>query len=406
LRAIGIFNRNKPEIPKKTGTLQEAGMGTTLSSQAIMPAPTSHAPSVPRPLPVDSSQASQGAITPPLLDPITRKRMKLDSPDDDHLLRLFGGNKIKAEFRNVFVTIPKQIFHGLRGDNRFTYSNFLNVAQLPYYLGGAFLAASFAAGRDKVNFARQLTGVLLYYLGVGVANKSIDTLYRVKSGVDMDLRYQKPNGDTDKVCASPKFPRFDLLEDKDYEHQIHKMGIPPTVADPKQEVQEQIRQTVSDARTDKLLLGNLLAALGAGYIARSAPLARLVDAGPVLKKEWEGWSPRQFRQLPARLEGSWLSLKNLLKPMWDEKIVGHADELRPVWRKTLLGSMAILSGLLFWHAASTKSGVHRNYESPLTDRLSPALASEKSPGLKRRPGFSPFEQAEAESGLSGGGIIR
>lgn len=325
-----------------------------------------------------SSDANQVSVNDMLVDPITRKQYKIDSPYNDDLLRLTPMQKVKLDVKNTFVTLPNTIYQGLRGDGHFTFSDYLSVTSIPYYLGGAFLAASAGFGRDKMNLSKQGIGVFLYYLGVAAANKGINAFYKAKSGVDLDLRYKKANGDIEKVFASTDFPRFDLLEDQDYQVMKRKMGVPDNVADPKREVNDQARTIISASRADKLILGNFLAALGAGYLARSDAWGRVPDG---LKSLASIWSLRNKDAggIVQRLGRTGKTLSGTFGPALQEKLLGYAGERSPLWRKSIVGGAALFTGLIFLHSwqAATRNR-NRVYESPFISNLSPALSPEQS----------------------------
>lgn len=338
-----------------------------------------------------------------LVDPITSKRLKLDSPFNDKLLVLTPKQKMKLGLYNTFVTLPQTVRQGLRGSSRFTFSDFLHVANIPYYLGGGFLALSFAAGRDKVNFVRQALGVGLYYLGVMGANAGINRLYKWKSGVDLNLRYQKPNGDIEKVFASTNFPRFDLLTESHYRTMGRKMGIPDNIADPHREIEEQTRRVISSARTDKLVLGNLLAAVGAGYLARSNAWARVLGGNGVLKAIW---TDPKAGGLGQRLKNTQAAISGILGKGIQEKITGFAGERAPWLRRGVLGLTLMGTAGILYHVL-TVNNRRRAYESPLITALAPEMNPDYTPaepserGLSRRAVFSMFEQERANATLSG-----
>lgn len=355
-----------------------------------------------------------------LVDPITRKKYQMEFPYDDKILRLNAFGKFRQNLKNIFVTMPTTLYQGLRGDTRFTFSDFLNIANIPYYLGGAVLALGFAAGGDRLNMARQGVGVGLYYLGTTAVNKAINTFYKQKTGVDLDLRFKRSNGDIEKVYASADFPRLDVLEDSDYRVMTRKMRIPDNIADPKREVNDQARVIVSASRADKLILGNLLAATGAGYLARSDAWGRLLG---VPKNLAQIWSPKDTAGggFPDRMRRTANAFGSSVTPALKEMIMGHPGERSPWMRKGLIGGMVGLSGLTLAHSwmAATKNR-SRAYESPFMSNLSPALSPELSPATaalqKRLPGgsisilprqgvFDVMEQIErTENADSAGGL--
>lgn len=300
-----------------------------------------------------------------LMDPATRKKLKQESAFSDRLLHYNAWQKAKLDAYNLFVALPRQVVRGLRGDPQYTFSSFLNVAQLPYYLGGAFLVLSFRFGRDKINVARQALGVMLYYLGITAANKGIDALYRVRSGVDLDQRYEKPNGDTDRVFGSINFSRKDLYKEKDYEEPLRKLGIPKDIADPHQEVREQMQQIASDGLVDKLLLGNLLAAVGAGYLARTDTVAHLLNDSTwrQLKLIWQAPKGGPKSCLSMQLGRTLQTLTAPFGTLWRQKVAGHADELtsQKIFRTSVLWGTGVLGASILIHALRSNTGAHRRY---------------------------------------------
>jgi hypothetical protein len=335
----------------------------------------------------------------PLLDPITRKSLNLPPPSRDQVLRLNRGQKILLGLRNLFVEMPRQVVSGLRGDPDFTGSHLLNIATIPYYLGGAVLAGSFAAGGDRRIFARQATGVVLYYLGMMAANMGVNTLCKMTSGVDLDLRYRTKGGDIQKVFASLDWPRFDVLEDADYERMAAKMRIPADIADPRQEVRRRSREVASDANMNKLLWGNALAAFGAGWIARRIPWERLTltDIRRSLALLWRsgaGQTARHRLQESAHLAG------DVVRTVWESAIAGHAGESNASLRRLVLTAMAAIGGWIGWDIVQTARGDSDHaYQPPQVERLSPELRSGPpgtTPGHPPAfppPGFAPGQSA-------------
>ncbi len=352
-------------------------------------------------------RAIQRSIAPPvnLVDPITSKKLKLYSPFNDRLLRLTPWQTFKLNLKNTFVTLPKTVYQGLRGDANFSFADLLNVSSIPYYLGGACLAASFAAGRDRVNFIRQAVGVGLYYLGVTAGNTAIDKTVKWRTGLDLNQRYRKSNGDIEKVSASVDWARFDLWSEQDYHHIAQKLGIPTSVADPKREVQEEVRRIISTARTDKLILGNLLAAVGAGYIARSDVWARLLGSGKDLKTAWKHPVGTGFTN---RFVTVFDTLRGLLEPLKQEKLTGYVNETRPWLRKSVMGLALGSAGLILLHCLGINRQLKkRNYESPLTTALGAEINPQRHPNesyknndAARNAVFLAFERARADSTLS------
>jgi hypothetical protein len=373
-------------------------MGTTPISASYLPTGLK----TPFP-PVQNSTLATPWATPRvnLVDPITAHRLELDSPFTDKILHLSPWQKLKLDLRNTFVTIPQGVARGLKGDSNFSFSDFLNIAKIPYYAGGVVLALSFLAGRDRRNFTRQALGVVLYYLGVMATHKGIDALYKAKDGVDLDLRFRKANGDIEKVFASANWARFDLMDEEEYQRLMHEMGIPDNVASPHREVQDQLRRIITTSRADKLILGNVLAAIGAGYIARSDAWARLIGGGKTLMNVLRD---PNGGHLPTRLRNAGTAFWGLIKRGVGEKITGYAGEPNPWMRKSILraGAALVAGGLI--HCLATGRGRSRSFESPLYTALAPEMNPDFTPAqpsaekaVYRRPGFAYFEQLRANA---------
>lgn len=352
-----------------------------------------------RPLPsnaVSSSLITNEAqrmppVTELLVDPITRKRYEIENPYNDKLLHPSSLGKLKLSLQQTFVDFPKTIVQGLRGDSHFTFSDSLQTASIPYYLGGMFLAGSFLAGGAKVDFARQGVGVGLYYLGMGTASQAINAFYKWRTGVDLNMRYRKANGDIENVFSSTDFPRLDLLREEDYKGLIQKMRIPTNIADPKREVNDQTRQVISASRMDKLILGNLLAAIGAGYIARSDAWARILHDNGALKAVWN-WQDKQEGGFLKRMQTTSTILSAKVGPALYDIFLSPKDKSNRMLRRGVFGSMAVLTSLIFLHAWRTLNRSKRRYESPFMTNLSPELApgaSRHTAAIQRRlPGGS------------------
>lgn len=324
------------------------------------------------------SEAQPASVKDMLVDPITRKKYGIESAFDDKLLRLNAWEKLKLNSKETFVTLPKNIYLGLKGDPHFTFSDYLNVTSVPYYLGGAVLALSFRAGRDKIGFARQAVGVGLYYAGVMAANKGIDAFYKARTGVDLNLKFCKANGDIEKVFASTDFPRTDLLKAEDHRKLMKKMGIPHDVADPKREIQDNLQSIISGSRADKLILGNILAAIGAGYIARSDAWGNVFKGWGNLKNVWDLKNKKEGPIL-ERIANTGTHLNSKIADAVKEAFYSKAgDASAKYFRYATLGGAASLVALIGAHGWITSNRMRKRYESPFITNLSPALAPEQS----------------------------
>ena len=326
------------------------------------------------------------------IDPIARKEFKIQSPFTDNLLQPTWKQQLTMPLRHLFVTLPKTIGQGLRGDNSFTFSDFLDVAKIPYYAGGTCLAMLFAAGGDRFTATKQGLGVGLYYLGVMAANTGINKFYQWKTGVDLGLQYQKANGDIENVLASVDFPRTDLLTEKQKAKIARKTGVPSNVADPEREINDKIRHIISAARADQLLVGNLLAAVGAGYIARSNLWGRLLDSNAALRAIWRN-NDRQptglFNRLGKTVDFAWGKVKDGLR----ETFHGPPHEKNPWFRRSVLGLVVGGIGTILWHSWKAANPEPRQYFSPAGNNLSPQLSPLLSP-----------QTAAIQKGLPGGEI--
>ncbi|MBY0405342.1 MAG: hypothetical protein K2X66_15690, partial [Cyanobacteria bacterium] len=297
-----------------------------------------------------------------LIDPITSKELKIDHVPVDKILEYNWLDNRAYEAKTLLVTLPKTILKGLRGDSDFSFSDFMLLSKVPYYLGGLFLTLSFVAGRSKPMAVKQGLGVGLYYLGVMAANTAINSIYQLRYGVDLDQKYRRADGRIEKVFASADFPRFDLLTPQQYRHMEEKMGIPTTITDPDQACREQLFRVISSSRSMKLLLGNLFAAVGAGYIARSDAWIRLLGNQQTFKHIW--MDPKAGNIL-TKISSSLTALKSLVFKAVEEKTFGHPSQSSSWLHKASLASLAGVMGLCLFE--SMRVVKHKEYQSsPIT----------------------------------------
>lgn len=319
----------------------------------------------PRPMEPRSSSARTSAANLAngnLIDPITAKERNIHHVPVDKVLEYNTLDNVAYSLKTLFVTLPKTVMKGLRGDSDFSFSDFMMLSQIPYYLGGLCLTGSFLAGKDKFNAVKQGVGVGLYYLGVMSANKLINVIYQKRYGVDLDLKYRRADGRVEKVFASVDFPRFDLLTPKQYREMQDRMGIPTTVADRDQACREQLFRVIGSSRTMKLLLGNVLAAVGAGFIARSDAWGRLLGNQGTFRKIW---TDPLAGGLINRLANSFEALKSLVRPAVLEKTIGAAHETAPWLRRLTWGSVAAIVGLCLLESMNVIKA-QRYESSPVT----------------------------------------
>jgi len=355
--------------PVPGSTVSPGGENLTLGQQK-----TAVSPSAPLPIIIPPQLKSTEV---PELDPVTRGELHLDPDGKDVLLNLNMWQKLNLKAHNSFVDMPKQVYHGLRGDEDFTGTHLMNIAAIPYYMGGGFLAASFAAGGgNKLNVARQASGVVLYYLGTAAANAGIDAIVKKQTGVDLGSVYQSPDGDIHKAFSSVNFARYDLWSDGDYAHIAKKMKVPETIADSRQEVRQRTRRVISETDTDKLILGNILAAIGAGYIAHRIPWARLMPGNIKndLTQIWRNGAKGHANEtIAARIAETGHLTAKIGSTLAQFLVFGHKDEPNPNLRKIVLTTMLGLSGLIAWRTVDSCKGGDRTYKSPELNRLGSGL---------------------------------
>lgn len=209
---------------------------------------------------------------------------------DEHIVEQNSWQTLGNNFRKGFVDLPKAIRRGLRGDKDYSFGDFLLLGNVPYYLGGATLAAVFASGRHGLTMARQGPAIILYYLTIGLANKGINQLVKHRTGVDLNLQYQTALGELKPVFGDPIFSRYDLVDEPRYHAMANKLGLPEDLTDRDGEVRQLIAEMLPRVRLAKAVFGNLLAAVAAGYLARTDDWGKVFTPIPGMS----------FRQAPLR----------------------------------------------------------------------------------------------------------
>jgi hypothetical protein len=319
-------------------------------------------------------------------DPITAKEQNLHPVPTDRLLEYSTLDRFAHHLKTVFVTLPQTVMKGLRGDSDFGFSDFMLISKVPYYLGGTCLVSSFLMGRGKGTALRQGIGVFLYYAGVSLSNHFINGLYRLRYGVDLGQLYRRADGRVEKVFASSDFPRFDLLTPQQYRHMREKMEIPSNVADPDKACRDQISRVISSSRAMKLFLGNIVAAVGAGYLAQSDGWLKLFKgrgvASNILKEpQWDGWRQRFKNFLVAK--GA------LIEEVLKEKGKGLPGEASPGFRRFTLFAFSASLGLCIFESL--------NVLKPERYQSSPApLIPWGDRGARRDSLFNYFQQLKLE----------
>lgn len=204
------------------------------------------------------------------------------------ILRLNPFQRLSLGVKKVCVDIPKSVVHGLQGDRNVSFYDFLQMAAVPYYLGGAMLYNCFRAGGDVLTAKKQGVGVVLYYLGMGLGNNFVDSFVKHKYGVDLNLSYKNLDGKVHKVFESVDFTRWDLLTQKDWDEMGDKLGIPRDVVDRDTAVKAEVGKILVKARAWKLTLGATFAGIGAGFLARSNAWEKLFKNIDTLKTSFKG----------------------------------------------------------------------------------------------------------------------
>lgn len=223
-----------------------------------------------------------------------------------------------------FWQIPQKMAKGLRGDKDFNFSDLMLISKFPYYLGGAvFTAVAAMGGGSKQPFINAGVGVALYMLGQLGGDRLVNTLYKHKTGLNLARLYEtpprlaygnkgdKPVGpDFSPMYMSTQFPRTDLTEPSEKQRLAKRLGL-DHLPDPTRAVDERIHTLVGDSRLLKIIVGTVLSAVGAGYIARSEAWGQLGNVLSASQKApgviakwttfWEGLLSKTGTALADRL---------------------------------------------------------------------------------------------------------
>ncbi len=281
---------------------------------------------------------------------------------EDTLLDYTFLDKGLHHLKTGFITLPKTILRGLAGANDFTFSEAMLVAKVPYYLGGLFLIASPIMGKNLKEGVRQGAAVLLYLMGNAGSHFLINSLYRLRFGIDLTMMYRSQTGQAEQVFASSDFPRFDLLKPRHYEYLARKMEIPPETADRNGAVRSQLRHAITTSRALKLVVGNSISAIGAGYIARSDKWLETQKAFPSIQGILK--NPRMSLLQKASQSISVLS-EGLRAPFMERLAIGES----PQWKKCVvlggLASLAVTSLYIWFRGVPDRHYVASNDEGPL-----------------------------------------
>ncbi len=255
----------------------------------------------------------------------------------DVLLNYSFLDKLNHKAKTAFVTLPKTIWRGLKGSSDYTFADSMLVAKFPYYLGGLFLTLSPFIGGDKREGIRQGAAMMMYLLGTAATHLYINTLYRMRYGVDLGMLYRSRTGQVEKVFSSSNFPRFDLLTPEHYRAMAKKMDIPGDIYEQDGAVREQLRHIITKSRALKLIVANLLSAVGAGYMARSDAWLEVPKVKPVLGAIWRNPKLNVLSKAGKSLSAIGVALSG---PIAERLNVAKA----PLWRKVVvLGGFGVLA---------------------------------------------------------------
>jgi hypothetical protein len=211
---------------------------------------------------------------------------------------------------------------------------------------------------------RQGAAVLMYLAGIAGTSAAINGLYKAKTGIDLGMLYRNGNGQVEKVFASADFPRFDLLQPRHYDAMVKKMGIPEDVNEPDGAVREQIRVAINRSRTMKLIVGNLISAIGAGYIARSDAWSAVSHLPSTLRSVWRDPGLNIGQKLASHVG---VTFHTLAQPFIERLNVWKG----PWWKQaTVYGGAALLAAtaLYTWYGGIQRRHYSRFMEGPLDER--------------------------------------
>ncbi len=326
-----------------------------------------------------------------LLDPITAKERNIHQVPVDRLLEYSWLDKLAQNVKTTVYTLPKTVLKGLRGDRDFTATDQKLVETIPYYLSGAALVGAFViSGRKGLPAVRMSIGVGLYYAGAMAANLLVDGYYKARYGVDLGLRYQRADGRVEKVFGSVDAPRLDLLTSRHYKTIQEKMKIPSNLADLNQACREQIIRAISSAESLKLILGVLLAAVGAGQVARTNAWAVALNPNGALGKIWS--DPKTggvFNRLKLTLNRG----NEFLESVFRERLL--LKKTAPLIQKTALwGLLGFLGYGLYQSSKVVK--VKRYEASPFQ---MPQYLPRGSQNLRSQSAFQEFIRQQNKSSL-------
>lgn len=255
---------------------------------------------------IQSFGAEQSQQAKPVKPNVPQKQKKIVTPEEykhDAIVRNNPITRFKVDLEKT-ANIPLVHFpRGLGGAPDYTFFEFLQTANFPYYVGGPVLAALFYAGVKFDNFqsakaakkvAKHMAlGVGLYYLGAMAAKSVINTTVKLSRGIDLSQPYRKviptstnhtgafqKDVEYHKVFESIDFTRWDLLYEngkdtqginKKYNKLAKKYGLRdenPNDADTT--LKPLIRKTIAMGRAWQYALTALFVSMGIGMANQKA----------------------------------------------------------------------------------------------------------------------------------------
>lgn len=189
--------------------------------------------------------------------------------------------------------LPEYAVNGLKGDKNSNFFEFLQLGNIPYWVGGPMLVWCFGAGgKGALKITKQkAAGVGLYYIAAIAAKALIDTPVKLLKGIDLNRKYKdivpmqiEPGENSSgkkveyhKVYESVDFTRWDLLYREDeksienpdsineeYNNIAKNLGIEKELNDSDSTVKPYIKKVLVAASAWKTALMVPLAGLSAG----------------------------------------------------------------------------------------------------------------------------------------------
>ncbi len=323
------------------------------------------------------------------------------------------------------LKLPEYAVNGLKGDKNANFYEFLQLGNIPYWVGGPMLVWCFGAGgKDALKITRQkAVGVALYYVAAIAAKAGIDIPVKLLKGIDLNRKYRDivplqieaegvPAGKKTEyhgVYESVDFTRWDLLYKEDeksiknpghinetYNNIAKKLGIKQSLNDSDSEVKPYIEKILAASTAWKTALLVPLAGLSAGLAnyegwkdfgkGLGKDLRRLFTANKNLSVK-----QRVTRRISGlrKIAGDHLlsPLKNSFTSLWKGKGMNNIPGGKYLGKAAILGSIAsiILANINILSLAQLKKD---KYVDSGSDPTAKGLA-EKTTRSEIKPAFEP-----------------